>query len=182
MCLKLIVSWISFYPAVSFSSLCARRLCGSFWFINQTRAEGRLPSPLQLLCPLVLGHHPSSKQVGRKHGGCLSCQPEINHSAEQDRLLTPRFSASLLSQSLPSIRTAREEVGFGAMTFCAKEAGNSEDCKIWVYSSLGRKCLVLLSHPCANWSRRISSEIQGWKMLVRRHTEKNGSFDFIYFY
>lgn len=149
MCLKLIVSWISFYPAVSFSSLCARRLRGSFWFINQTRAEGRLPSPLQLLCPLVLGHHPSSKQVGRKHGGCLSCQPEINHSAERDRLLTPGFSASLLSQSLPSIHTAREEVGVGAMTFCAEEAGDSEDCKIWVCSRLGRKCLVLLSHPCA---------------------------------
>lgn len=35
---------------------------------------------------------PSIKQTGwRTHGGCLSCQPKINHSAERDRLLAPIF-------------------------------------------------------------------------------------------
>jgi len=41
-----------------------------------------------------------------------------------------------------SVCTALEEVGSSAMTFCAEEDGNSDDCKVWVCSSLRRNCLV----------------------------------------
>lgn len=61
----------------------------------------------------------------------------------------PFFSASLLNQSLPSICMALEEVGFSAVIFCAEEAGSSsENCKIWLCSSLGRRCLVTQSSLC----------------------------------
>lgn len=48
----------------------------------------------------MLGHHPSSEQVGGKHGSCLSCQPEINHSAERDGLLSPVFFCLITKSKL----------------------------------------------------------------------------------